>query len=196
MQKVEISVFEGNQELWNGVSKTPLEIGRQQEGDGGPLDLQDLVTSQRLVIAPVSARSIPRQALRVESSDDGQLRITNIHPRLSFYIGTQADPLAPGEVFTASDEIVVSLPENRTVRVTTCDPDGLVDREGLGAAATDLDAMTDAIGKLAADRELHRRVRATASDYFDRNHRLDPAMRAFENYFVDVLDVNSGDNDV
>ena len=80
--------------------------------------------------------------------------------------------------------------------VTTCDPDGLVDREGLGAAATDLDAMTDAIGKLASDRELHRRVTTASREYFDSNHRLDPAMRAFENYFVDVLDKNSGDNHV
>ena len=126
MQKVEVSVFEGNQQLWNGISKTPLEIGRQQEGDSGPLDLQDLVTSQRLVIAPVSARSIPRQALRVESSDTGHLRVVNIHSRLSFYVGTQADPLAPGEAFESAGEIVVSLPENRTIRVMTTDPESQI----------------------------------------------------------------------
>ena len=66
--KVEVSVFEGQSELWNGISRTPLEIGRQQEGDSSPIDLQDLVSSQRLVIAPVSARSIPRQALRIDST--------------------------------------------------------------------------------------------------------------------------------
>ncbi len=120
MQKIEISVWEGKTELWTGISKTPLEIGRQQEGDSAPLELQDLVSSQRLVIAPVSARSIPRQALRVESPSEGQLRICNIHPRLSFYVGTEAEPLGPGEAFEATDEIVVSLPENRTVRVQSC----------------------------------------------------------------------------
>lgn len=126
VQKIEISVWEGKTELWTGISKTPLEIGRQQEGDTGPLELQDLVSSQRLVIAPVSARSIPRQALRVESPSDGQLRISNIHPRLSFYVGTEAEPLGPGEAFEAGDEIVVSLPENRTVRVQTCAPDSVI----------------------------------------------------------------------
>lgn len=130
--KVEVSVFEGTTELWKGVSKTPLEIGRQQEGDSSPVDLQDLVSSQRLVIAPVSARSIPRQALRVEASNDGQLQITNIHPRLSFYIGTQSDPLGPGEVFESHEEIVVSLPENRMVRVNSCDPESVVSPTSVG----------------------------------------------------------------
>lgn len=130
-QKVEVSVFEGNEQLWSGISKTPLEIGRQQEGDSGPLDLQDLVTMQRLVIAPVSARAIPRNALRVDVTE-GQLRIKNIHQKLSFYVGTQADPLGPGEEFRASDEIVVSLPENRTVRLITCDPESQITPSGGG----------------------------------------------------------------
>ncbi len=116
MHKVELSVWEGKNELWNGVSRTPLEIGRQQESDTGPLELQDLVTCQRLVIAPLSARAIPRQALRVESPVPGTIRICNIHPRLSFFIGTEARPLLPGEIYEATEEIIVSLPENRTVR--------------------------------------------------------------------------------
>ena len=131
-QKIEISVWEGQTELWTGISNTPLEIGRQQEGDSGPLELQDLVSSQRLVIAPVSARSIPRQALRVESPKTGQLKVCNIHPRLSFYIGTEAKPLAPGEAFEASEEIVVSLPENRTVRVQVCAPESMLPDLGEG----------------------------------------------------------------
>lgn len=131
VNKVQVIVFEGKEELWNGISKTPLEVGRQQEGDAGPLDLQDLVTSQRLVIAPVSARSIPRQALRIETVG-AKLRVTNIHPRLSFYVGRQAEPLGPGEAFE-SDEIVVSLPENRTLQVTTCDPESVESPVSAGA---------------------------------------------------------------
>ncbi len=131
VDKVQVIVFDGKEQLWKGVSKTPLEVGRQQEGDSGPLDLQDLVTSQRLVIAPVSARSIPRQALRIDTAG-GRLQVTNIHARLSFYVGRQAQPLAPGEVFE-SDEIVVSLPENRTVQVTTCDPESVASPASPGA---------------------------------------------------------------
>ncbi len=89
-------------------------------------------SSQRLVIAPVSARAIPRQALRVESSDDGSLRVTNIHPRLAFYVGGDARPLGPGEFFTATDELLVSLPENRTIRITRTDPNSLVSSSSVG----------------------------------------------------------------
>ncbi len=125
MQKVELSVWEGKTEIWTGIARTPLEIGRQQEGDAGPLELQDLLSCQRLVIAPVSARAIPRQALRVELTIANTIQISNIHPRLSFYIGTDARPLLPGEVFQATDEVVVSLPENRTVRISVCAPDSV-----------------------------------------------------------------------
>ena len=124
--KVEVSVFEGSNELWSGVSRTPLEIGRQQEGDSSALELQDLVTSQRLVIAPVSARSIPRQALCIESGEGPGLRVTNIHPRLAFYVGSNSRPLGPGEVFEAVDELIVSLPDNRSVRITQTDPNSAV----------------------------------------------------------------------
>ncbi|MFK8112190.1 MAG: adenylate/guanylate cyclase domain-containing protein [Rubripirellula sp.] len=117
--KVQVTVYEGDLELGTETSGTPLEIGRQQEGDPSPVELQNLGTSHRLVIAPLSARSIPRQAIQVDSSDDGEIRVTNIHPRLSFYVGTQADPLGPGEVVKSTDEIVVSLPENRTVRISS-----------------------------------------------------------------------------
>ncbi len=99
------------------MSRLPLEIGRQQEGDTDSIGLQDLATSQRLVIAPTSARSIPRQSLRLEWNN-GKMKLTNIHPRLSFYVGAQAEPLVPGGEFQAIDEIVVALPGNRTLLVT------------------------------------------------------------------------------
>lgn len=148
MQKVEVSVWEGKTELWTGISKTPLEIGRQQEGDSGPLELQDLGASQRLVIAPVSARSIPRQALRVESPNERTIRVANIHPRLSFYVGTEAKPLGPGESFEAGDEIVVSLPENRTVRVQSCGVDS-----GVAPASSGMDALATNYRTLSAPLE-------------------------------------------
>ena len=122
-QKVEISVFDGSQELWHGISRTPLEVGRQQDGDSGPLELQDLVTSQRLVVAPVSARSIPRKAVIVEAMHDAKIRVTNIHSRLAFYIGNQKTALPPGESHESRDELVVGLPDERTVRFRATEPD-------------------------------------------------------------------------
>ena len=108
----------------------------------------------------------------------------------------QADLLICTSVYEGFPNVFLEAWSVGTPVVTTCDPDGLIDREGLGAAAADLDVMAAAIGKLAADKDLHRRVSTASRDYFDSNHRLDPAMRAFENYFVDVLDANSGDHHV
>lgn len=126
MSKVEVTIFDGKDEVWNGIAGTPLEIGRQQDGDSGPLDLQDLVTSQRLVIAPVSARSIPRQALIVNLGPDKRIQVQNIHQRLTFALGEDSQPLAPGETHQASDEVIVMLPDQRTVRICTTDPDSIV----------------------------------------------------------------------
>lgn len=125
VQKVEITVFEGTEEIWTGISRTPLEIGRQKEGDSGPMELQDLVSSQRLVIAPVSARAIPREALKVECDLDGTIQITNIHPRLPFYIGNPGAPLGPSETLESRDEVIVRLQENRMLRIYAASPESI-----------------------------------------------------------------------
>ncbi|QDT05259.1 Adenylate cyclase 1 [Rubripirellula lacrimiformis] len=125
-QKVEVTVFDGAQQTWNGVSRTPLEIGRQMEGDPGPRDLQDLGDRQRLVIAPVSARAVPRIAVRIDVLDSGELQVTNAHSRMSFFVGGQTQPLAPGKSFQSADEIIVQLPENRMLRLNQSDPESIV----------------------------------------------------------------------
>lgn len=135
-QKIEVSVWERKTEMWTGITKTPLEIGRQQAGDSGPLELQDLVSMQRLVIAPVTSSSIPRQTLLVESLTDRRLRVSNIHPQLSFFVNTSGETLGPGENFEAEDEIIVSLPDNRSVRVQSCVPDSVLSPSDEGATDT------------------------------------------------------------
>ncbi len=155
---VRVSVWEGTTELWTGVAETPLEIGRMQEGDRAPLELHDHGTYHRLVIAPTSARSIPRQAMRVDCTEDCSLRITNSHSRLSFYVGPQADPLGPGETFTSSDETLVSLPENRTMRLELCDGNGQAvgkQPERLGIAAAEFERGTE-LGQYVIETTLGR----------------------------------------
>lgn len=116
--KFEVTVSKNDCELWSGICRTPLEIGRQQDGDPSAMELQDLVTSQRLVMAPLSERSIPRRALRVDFCQTEGFTITNIHSRLTFYVGSEHWPLAPGEVFESEEETVILLPEKCKVRMT------------------------------------------------------------------------------
>jgi glycosyltransferase involved in cell wall biosynthesis len=68
----------------------------------------------------------------------------------------------------------------------------LVEGEGLGFAASDLDGLAAALRRLQSDRDLRSRMSAVAREYFDRNHQLDNAMEAFENYFFDVHNQHYG----
>ncbi len=43
VQKLKVTVYEEERELWSGEAQPPLEIGRQQEGDPLAMDLQDQV---------------------------------------------------------------------------------------------------------------------------------------------------------
>ncbi len=111
MERIEIRVIYQDQLTWHGIATLPVEVGRQQEHEDGPPDLQDLVSLRRLVIAPVSVRSMPRQAVRIEDASDKSFRIVNIHPRLSFFIGHDYHAFPPGTQFDASEETCVYLPE-------------------------------------------------------------------------------------
>ena len=108
----------------------------------------------------------------------------------------RADLLICTSVYEGFPNVFLEAWSTGTPVVTTCDPDGLVQGEGLGYAANDLPGLADAIRRLAGDAGLHTRMCAAARDYFDNNHRLDPAMEAFETYFVDVLNKNNGDGNV
>ncbi|TWT50670.1 Adenylate cyclase 2 [Rubripirellula amarantea] len=116
MHRVKITVFSGSDQIWSGIARSPLDIGRQQENDAEPLTLHDSGKSCRLSIAPLSARSIPRSAIRVSKSPQGELVVTNIHRVLQFATGDGA-PLDPGSSFSSDEEIIVSLPDELSVRV-------------------------------------------------------------------------------
>ncbi len=77
----------------------------------------DMVTHQRLVIAPLAARAIPRRALRIESLDETTFQVSNIHARLSYLIGDDGRTLSPGHTCVVADKIVITLPNDRRVQV-------------------------------------------------------------------------------
>ncbi len=104
----------------------------------------------------------------------------------------RADLLICTSVYEGFPNVFLEAWSTGTPVVTTCDPDGLVQGEGLGYSADDLDGLADAIDRLHRDSEQHARMCRASRDYFDKNHRLDPAMEAFENCFIDVLNNNNG----
>ena len=99
----------------------------------------------------------------------------------------RADVLICTSVYEGFPNVFLEAWSTGTPVVTTCDPDGLIQGEGLGYSAVDLGGLESAISRLVGDAELHRQMSAAARDYFDHNHRLDPAMQAFEAFFGDAL---------
>lgn len=69
--------------------------------------------------------------------------------------------------------------------VSTVDPDGVIQRHGLGLYSRDVGAIPDMIRKVAADRAAYsERCRA----YFAENHQKDLAMRRFERIFLELTE--------
>jgi adenylate cyclase len=121
VHKLRVTVFEEDRELWSGEVSPPLEIGRQQEGDPSAMELQDQLAYRRLVMAPVAARGIPRQAIRIESPSRTQMRVVNMHTRLTFGIGDTGELLPPGQIHLCDQTARVLLPERRAVQVSIID---------------------------------------------------------------------------
>lgn len=114
---IELAVFQGSETVWSGSTTTPLEIGRQQESDTGPLQLQSSARGQRLIIAPLSTRSLPRKAVRVDCTDAGELRVTNVHATMAFHIDPQAQPFAPGDSVIIGESIRILFPEGIAIQI-------------------------------------------------------------------------------
>ena len=72
--------------------------------------------------------------------------------------------------------------------VSTIDPDGLLARQGLGAAAGDSDAFCREIRRLVEDPAERAALAARARAWFESQHALDVAMGRFERLFEDVGD--------
>ncbi len=121
VHKLRVIVFEDDRELWSGEVLPPIEVGRQQETDPLAMELQNQVSYRRLVMAPVSARGIPRQAIRIESPTRSQLRVINLHTRLTFGIGDDGELLPPGEQHATDQPVRVILPERRTIQIAIID---------------------------------------------------------------------------
>jgi glycosyltransferase involved in cell wall biosynthesis len=75
--------------------------------------------------------------------------------------------------------------------VTTFNPDGLVTRLNLGAAATDVSGLAREIVRLTSDVGGWRACSRRAREYYVANHRVDAAMERFQTEF-DRLLVNKG----
>jgi glycosyltransferase involved in cell wall biosynthesis len=71
--------------------------------------------------------------------------------------------------------------------VTTFDPDGVVQRLGLGFVAYDILGLTNGISSLAEQSALWLNYSRRARDYYTANHQQDAALRRFETAFTQLF---------
>jgi len=50
-------------------------------------------------------------------TESGGLRITNVHSRITYFVGSQLDPLGPGEQYVVLDEVAVHFPMDIAVQI-------------------------------------------------------------------------------
>ncbi|MEM6364825.1 MAG: adenylate/guanylate cyclase domain-containing protein [Planctomycetota bacterium] len=98
----------------------PLELGRQRrdEDDATLWTVRDHGDQFRLPIAPIPDLTIPRTALTVRCNEAGHLELHNVHPRLTFHIGFQGTPLPPDTKVDDPAELIVTLPDSLTLKLT------------------------------------------------------------------------------
>jgi len=70
--------------------------------------------------------------------------------------------------------------------VSTCDPDGIIEKNEIGQHVVDISQFATAIASLGADQEKRQRMSTAGLRYFDQHHSLDTAMQKFEEYFLGV----------
>ena len=74
--------------------------------------------------------------------------------------------------------------------VSTVDPDGLINREGLGGIGTSASGIATLLSNFATDPELWRQASANAREYFLRHHQIDEAMTCFQAMFYEMSQDN------
>jgi adenylate cyclase len=111
----EIHVFDNRKPVFSTTFNDALEMGRQDQGEPAPYCVRDEVAPRRLILAQLQEDRIPRRYVRFDPQPDGQLKITNLSPRVPLRLeqGPLVKPL--GEIILPPP--VVVLVEQRGVRV-------------------------------------------------------------------------------
>ncbi|EMI44365.1 Adenylyl cyclase class-3/4/guanylyl cyclase domain protein [Rhodopirellula sp. SWK7] len=117
MNEVGLTVFRDGCEVFSADLPLPLELGRQREEDSAAFALQDLGSYFRVAITPADVLSVPREAIRIESTTSSAVLIRNIHRNLSFEIQGEQRSLFPGETVVVTQKTLICLPSGFLISV-------------------------------------------------------------------------------
>lgn len=73
--------------------------------------------------------------------------------------------------------------------ISTVDPDGVINRYGLGVTADQREKIADAINALFGSQEMLQTYSTNARSYFEKYHTLDSSMEKFDEVFMQALEL-------
>jgi adenylate cyclase len=112
MAPLTIEVRERGTLVFEKTVTGPLEIGRQTADEPAPFAVTSQGPVQRLIVASLDVRSLPRKMIRV-SCDGEQVSVENIHDRLILNVDGAA--LEPSAIHSSSTTVEIQLPDGRVI---------------------------------------------------------------------------------
>ena len=109
-------LYEGSKLRESWISRTPVTVGRQDQGEPetGPFSG---AAGQRAIVAPITCRDVPRRYFRVEPDASGRLYVVNSNPHLALQVeGGRA--LASGDRLSLGNSVTLVLPDKIRLRIS------------------------------------------------------------------------------
>ncbi len=120
--------FQSGRLLGEGYVDVPFTVGRQTDPSlSSPVSVIELAShpeqlamnefvARKLVIVPLSNRSVPRLSLRVDLDSAGNILARNMHRAIELFLPTQ-DPIRPHEELQLGSGTTISFPEGYQLKL-------------------------------------------------------------------------------
>lgn len=120
--------FQGDRLLGEGRIQAPFTVGRQTDAAlPPPVSILELASgsaqlagnegiSRKLVIVPLSNRTVPRLSLKIELDTSGKILACNIHGTVELHLGSH-EPLRPKQQLPLGTAGTICFPEDYQLRL-------------------------------------------------------------------------------
>jgi len=107
-ETLQISIFERHKLMHTADIEGPVELGRQDRGEGGPYSQTMQRNVRRIVIAPINEDAVSRRQLALEPLSNKKLRISNLSKSQSVWLenGIEIRPDSAHESFVPATVII------------------------------------------------------------------------------------------
>ena len=165
--EVHYRFFQNTRLLGEGTVEVPFTVGRQTEPGGAaavcvldvPANSKHYIANEcvarKLVIVPLSNRTVPRLSLKIDVDRSGNILARNVHRAVELYLPSR-EPLRPNEELLLGTEGTICFPDEYQLRLSFHQPtirfavgSEAVVASGVGPAAAELVTVPKGSGETA-----------------------------------------------